>query len=435
MTTISTLVTGWLIGAAATAATAPLPSYDVLGDRVATDRATAPASPGAQQTEKEREKLEREREAQREQQERLREQQERQREQQREQEQRLREQQQEQRERQREQQQEQLERQREQRDAQREQWKVQVRQQQQRVREQRERQQREWVEVEGDRVVKSFSVGKTGSLLLHNISGDVIVTAGGGSEIKVEAIKKAKGRSQGEARQQLDNVVLSMQEAGGGRVDIRVEPRGRESRAWVDFNVTVPYEASAEIHSVAGDLSITGVKGEVRAETVSGDVKGSGLMRLAAAKSVSGDVVLNDIESGTVVLSAVSGDVTATNLKARALEVSAVSGDTVLNQCQADRAQVNTVNGDISYNGKLSKAGRYELKTHSGDIVVSHQGSAFEVAASTFSGDIKFDQPLPGTVKANTNRYGPGRSVRGAMGGGGAYLELTTFSGDITVNK
>ena len=83
--------------------------------------------------------------------------------------------------------------------------------------------------------------------------------------------------------------------------------------------------------------------------------------------------------------------------EARAIEVSAVSGDTVLNQCQTDRAQVSTVNGDITYGGRLSKAGRYELKTHSGDIMLNHQGSAFEVAASTFSGDIKFDRALPAT--------------------------------------
>jgi flagellar motor protein MotB len=420
MTTISTFLTGWLIGAAATAATAPLPSYDVLGDRVATERASTARASSAQEQEKDRQREQREQQRQQQQEQRERQQQ----------------QQQEQREQQQQQREEQREAARAQRDAQREKWKVQVREQQERSQAQRDRQRGEWVEIEGERIVKSFSVGKAGSLLLHNISGDVIVTAGGGSEIKVQAIKKAKGRSQDEARQQLDNVVLTMQEAGGGRVDIRVEPRGRESRAWIDFNVTVPYEASAEIHSVSGDLSVTGVKGEVRAETVSGDVKGTGLTRLAAAKSVSGDVVLNNTESdGTLVLSAVSGDVTATNVKARAIEVSAVSGDTVLSQCNADRAQVSTVNGDITYSGWLSKAGRYELKTHSGDIVLHHQGSAFEVAASTFSGDIKFDQPLPGTVKANTNRYGPGRSVRGAVGGGGAYLELTTFSGDIIVGK
>jgi hypothetical protein len=323
-----------------------------------------------------------------------------------------------------------------QREAQREQWKVQVRERQEHARAQRERQQRDWVEIDGDRVVKSFSVGKTGSLILHNISGDVVITAGGGSEIRVEAVKKAKGRSQSEARQQLDNIALTMQEAGGGRVDIRVEPRARESRAWVDFNVIVPYEASAEVHSVSGDISVTGVKGEVRAETVSGDVKGSSLTRLAAAKSVSGDVVLNGIESdGTVVLSSVSGDVTATGLKARVIDVSAVSGDVVLTQCQADRAQANTVNGDITYGGRLSKAGRYELKTHSGEIMLGHQGSGFELAASTFSGGINFDEPMPSTIKGNTNRYGPGRSVRGTVGGGGAYVELTTFSGDIMVRK
>jgi hypothetical protein len=409
MTTISTtLVTGWLIGAAAAAA-APLPSYDVLGDRVATERATAPATAGGQQTEKERERLEREREARREQAERQREQQ-------------------------REQQERQREQQREQRERQREQFEEQKREQQERVRAQRDRQSREWVETEGERINKSFNVGKTGGLLLHNISGDVVITAGGGSEIRVQAIKKAKGRSEQEARQQLDNIVLTMQETGGGRVDIRVEPRGRESRAWIDFNVVLPYDASAEVHSVSGDLSVTGVKGEVRVETVSGDVKATSLTRLAAAKSVSGDVILNNVESdGTLSLSAVSGDVTANNVKARAIEVSAVSGDAILAQCQADRAHVSTVNGDITYGGRLSKAGRYEMKTHSGDIMLHHEGSAFEVAASTFSGDIKFDPAA--TLKVNANRYGPGRSVRGAVGGGGAYLELTTFSGDIIVGK
>ena len=400
MTTISTplvagWLTGWLIGAA-TAAAAPLPSYDVLGDRVTVERAAA-FRPSDQEKDKDREKDERDAA--------------------------------------RERQEAQKEAAREQREAQRERWKQQVQAQQDRVRAQRERQNREWVEIEGERVVKTFSVGKTGSLLLHNMSGDVVITAGGGSEIKVEAVKRAKGRSQGEARQQLENVALTMQDAGG-RVDVRAEPRGRDVRAWVDFTVIVPYEASAEIHSVSGDISVTGVKGEVRAETVSGNVKASGLTRLASMKSVSGDVELNGVESdGTLVLSSVSGDVTATNLKARALEVSAVSGDTVLNQCQSERATVNTVNGDITYHGRLSKAGRYELKTHSGNITLSHQGSPFEVAASTFSGDIKFDQALPATVKMNTNRYGPGRSVRGAVGSGGAYVELTTFSGDIIVGK
>jgi hypothetical protein len=231
MTTISTLVTGWLIGAAAATAAAPLPSYDVLGDRVATERAAAARPAPAQEQDKDKEKQDKDKDKD-----------------------------------------ERKEAARVQREAQREQWRIQVREQQDRVRAQRERQQREWVEVEGERVVKSFSVGKTGSLLLHNISGDVVITGGGGSEIRVEAVKKAKGRSQDEARQQLGNVVLTMQEAGGGRVDIRVEPRGRESRAWIDFNVVVPYEASAEVHSVSGDLSVTGVKGEVRVETVSGDV-------------------------------------------------------------------------------------------------------------------------------------------------------------------
>ena len=174
-------MTGWLIGAAAAAA-APLPSYDVLGYRVAAERARCSLTfarrgegEGQGKEKEEKDALKERQDAQK-------------------------------------------EAAREQREAQRERWRTQVQAQQDRVRAQRERQQREWVEIEGERVVKTFSVGKAGSLLLHNMSGDVVITAGGGSEIRVEAIKRAKGRSQAEARQQLDNVTLTIQETGG-RVD------------------------------------------------------------------------------------------------------------------------------------------------------------------------------------------------------------------------
>jgi DUF4097 and DUF4098 domain-containing protein YvlB len=153
-------------------------------------------------------------------------------------------------------------------------------------------------------------------------------------------------------------------------------------------------------------------------------------------KSLSGDVEINGAESdGVISLSSVSGDVTANNLKTRGIEVSSVSGDTVLNGCMCDRAQINSVNGNVSYGGRLAKTGRYEMKTHSGDIALYYMGNPFDLTASTFSGDITFQPALPSTVKNTSSRYGPGKSLRGAVNGGGAYVELTTFSGDILVSK
>lgn len=403
---LSSLVTSWLLGAAAAA---PLPTYDVL---FLTGEAATHAE--AQQTEKEREKererLEKERERAQEERERARERAQEERERAREQAQR-----------ERERQQERLEQERERRQRQAEHNRTHTRS--------------DFQEVDGEKIVKSFSVGRDGSLLLHNVSGDIVVTASSVNDIRVEAIKHAKGRTAAEARGQLENVQLSIQNAGG-RVEVMTEHRGRESRAWVSFNVMVPYDARVELHSVSGDITVTGLKGELRAETVSGDVRASALTRLVLLKSLSGDVEINGAESdGVITLSSVSGDVTANNLKARGIEVSSVSGDTVLNGCLCDRAQVNSVNGNVQYGGRLAKTGRYEMKTHSGNIALHYMGGSFDLTASTFSGGITFEPALPATVKNTSSRYGPGKSMRGAVNGGGAYVELTTFSGDILVSK
>ena len=407
---LSSLVTSWLLGAAAAA---PLPTYDVLflaGDATA-HAEVQNQSQAEKDREKERERLQKERERAQEERDRAR------------------------------------ERAQEERDRARERAQQERERAQDRAEQERERRQRqaehnrehnrggEFQEVNGEKIVKSFTVGRDGSLLLHNVSGDIVVTAGGANDIRVEAIKHAKGRTQSEARAQLENVQLSIQNAGG-RVEVLTEHRGRESRAWVSFNVMVPYDARVELHSVSGDITVTGVKGELRAESVSGDVKASALSRLVLMKTLSGDVEINGAESdGTISLSSVSGDVNANNLKARGVEVSSVSGDSVLNGCTCDRAQVNTISGSVQYSGRLVKTGRYEFKSHSGDITLQYLGSAFDLTANTFSGALTFQPALPASVKNTSSRYGPGKSMRGAVNGGGAYVELTTFSGDIIVTK
>jgi DUF4097 and DUF4098 domain-containing protein YvlB len=448
MLILSTLVTGWLTAAAITAA--PLPSYDVfyVSGVIVPDAAAAPQSTERErvreQAQREQEQAQREREkaldqAQREREkatdarQQAQEQASRDREQAREQAERGREQAREQAERDRERAHDQAEKNREKAQEKAEKARERAQDRAERAREGSNRQ--GWVEVNGDRQSRSFQMGADGGLLLNNVSGDVIVTAGTGSEIRVEAFRKAKGPSNADARQQLENVQVTMQEAGG-RVEVRSYHRGRESRAWVDFNVVVPAGARVELQSVSGDITITGVKGEVRAETVSGDVKATGLARVATLKSLSGDVTLTDGQSDmALTLSSVSGDILATNLKARSIDVNSVSGDTIIRQCACDRAQVHSVNGDIEFGGRLAKTGRYEMKTHSGDITFTPAGIGFELTASTFSGDIRANPALTVPAKGADQGWGPGRTVRTTVAGGGAFVELSTFSGDISLAK
>jgi hypothetical protein len=286
--------------------------------------------------------------------------------------------------------------------------------------------------------VRTFNVGANGSLKLSNVAGDVKVTGGGGSEIKIEARVHGRAKTEAEARAQIDSVRVDMRHSGN-RVDVETthENQGHARRqhdgaAWVDYTVVVPSGTSVDLRSVSGDVHVSEVSGSARAETVSGDVVATGLGQVAALRSVSGDVRATGLSSdGTVTFNSVSGDVTVTKLKAKTATFETVSGDARVDDCECGGVQSSSVSGDVSYTGPLAKGGRYAFNSHSGDIVLVTP-SGFELNAATFSGDLRVDGL---TGQGDTDRHGPGRTRRGTVGGGGAVVEAKTFSGDLRVNR
>jgi DUF4097 and DUF4098 domain-containing protein YvlB len=283
----------------------------------------------------------------------------------------------------------------------------------------------------GERLSKTFTVGPNGSLFLNNISGDVDIKAVSGNEIKVEALRHGRPGGGGD-----DTMQVTMNEVSG-RVEVRAVPMGgRGHRGSVDFSISVPPTTRVEVQSVSGDLRITGVKGELRAETTSGDVTASGLGRVSSLKSLSGGIHVTGADTDSdLMLSAVSGDIVVENLKARGVDANSVSGGVTLKGCACSRVHMQSVSGDLNYVGNIDKTGRYEIKTHSGGIHLAVPANAgFEVDANSFSGDIKFDPPIS-TVLSQGRGRGPGQMAHGVVGNGGAFLELSSFSGDITVSR
>jgi DUF4097 and DUF4098 domain-containing protein YvlB len=286
-----------------------------------------------------------------------------------------------------------------------------------------------------ERLSRTFPVGANGSLFLNNIAGNIEIKGGPGNEIRVDALKHGRGSSDDDARGQVQNIQVTMNEVSG-RVEVKTYHSGRNSRGWVDFIITVPTTIRVEVQSVSGDLQLHNIKGELRGETVSGDVTGSGLGRVTSLKTMSGDVRINGVDSdAAVVLSALSGDMTIENLKARSVEANSISGGVTLKGCACGRVHLESVSGDLEYVGQIEKAGRYEIKTHSGGIRLAVPAmSGFEVDANSFSGDISFDPPITSIMSQGRGR-GPGRLAHGVIGNGGAFVELSSFSGDIVVNR
>jgi DUF4097 and DUF4098 domain-containing protein YvlB len=297
-----------------------------------------------------------------------------------------------------------------------------------------------------ERFSRKVKIGRDGRFSLANISGDIVVTAGSGDEVSIEAVKRTRGD-----KSELANVLITVDDRAG-RVDVRTEHEqnrrdrnGGSDHVSVDYTVTVPASVSVDVHSVSGSVKVTGVHGSLRAETVSGEVTINDAPRLETAKTVSGDVLLTGVTAdGDLSAGSVSGNVRAKGLKARGLDLGSVSGDINVSDVTCERLGVKTVSGSVEYAGGIARGGRYEINAHSGTIrLLLANPAGFELNANSFSGSIRSELPL--TVGGDSGRRNDGNSrgrrdsvnhsMRATFGDGSATLVVRTFSGDIIIAK
>jgi DUF4097 and DUF4098 domain-containing protein YvlB len=296
-----------------------------------------------------------------------------------------------------------------------------------------------------DKVSRTVKVGDGAALDLSHLAGDIRVTAGSNSEIRIDATKRVRHRDPEQGKRVLDALRVDINNFNN-RVEVRtVYPRrgmfGNNISASVDYVIAVPAGATVTLKSISGDINVTNIKGEVRAETVSGDVEIIGTPNVALAKTISGDVTARDIGTQTtLVLSTVSGSVIGTGLKVRALEAGSVSGNVRLIGSEVDRLEAKSLSGSIEFNAPLTKGGRYEFTSHSGDVrIVLTGNTGFELDADTFSGSVRSDMPVTlramGRTEQSKDRGRSNRAIRGSYGDASAYLTVRSHSGSVVISK
>jgi DUF4097 and DUF4098 domain-containing protein YvlB len=284
-----------------------------------------------------------------------------------------------------------------------------------------------------DQFTRTVRLGRNGTFDLSNVSGDVVITGGGGDDVRIDARKHVRARDEADAKALLQGMEIQVSERSG-LVEVRTEfPRRRNWSGGVDYTIALPNGANVAVRTVNGDLRLTNVRGELRAETVSGDVIAASVGRVRSLKTVSGDLQVTDAQGDDVALQTVSGDVIVRNARGRSIELEAVSGDLRFIDVEFDRANLRTISGDIEYAGRLARSGRYDLQSHSGDIRLSPVGNTgFDLDASTFSGDVRSDFQLGGSqVTAPAAPRRGNRTMRGTFGDASAILTLRSFNGDV----
>lgn len=207
----------------------------------------------------------------------------------------------------------------------------------------------------------------------------------------------------------------------------------RNSQKGTYFEISVPIGTRVMANSTSGDLRVRGTAAEAQVRTISGRVEVVDAADFVEVGSVSGDIRLERIR-GRTRIGTTSGDLELDGITGD-MEIHSTSSDMTIRRVESSNVRIGTTSGDISYEGTIDAKGSYEINTHSGDVrfgVPSNMGATLSL--QTFSGDI--DSAFPMTLQPGENiRRQRGRRMEFTVGGGGARVTITTFSGDITIER
>jgi DUF4097 and DUF4098 domain-containing protein YvlB len=250
-----------------------------------------------------------------------------------------------------------------------------------------------------------FTVGPGAVISITNQYGPISVKPGSGNQVVVVAVLHS------------DQVEID-QTQSGNRVDIlsHLLSGANADAGRVDYEVSVPADASVTLRSSTGLL---------RAEGLHGDV---------ALESSQANVEVRDISNAHVHVRTLNGSVALNNIRNGHVEVTSVSGDVTLNGVSGLLVQVNSTSGKIRYEGDFGNSGEYMLTSHSGDIDASAPDDAsIDVTARSVKGKVENDFLLepkhtPFVVRA-------GSAFAGTMNKAASSVRLFSFSGKIHLKK
>ena len=258
-----------------------------------------------------------------------------------------------------------------------------------------------------DRIEKIFPVAKNASLILTNYTGNISVKGWQNSEIKVVYIRHSQ------------NVEIDT-ESTPSKVKVTTHVLDKlvaADKARVDYQVYVPEEANLEIVNNMGAVDVENIKGAVKVDVIEAGVKISGVHGGVQATSLGSKLSISD-STGPI-------------------QTTTVSGDIVFSKLDSNSVTANSTLGNISYEGDFARLGNYRFSTNEGIILVQCPDQAsVEWNARTVKGKIRSNLPIRSKnhVPSGTGIAGK-QSLLGTLNQGDANVNLSTFSGEININR
>lgn len=205
-------------------------------------------------------------------------------------------------------------------------------------------------------------------------------------------------------------------------------PRKSHNTGDTFLKLRVPVGARVDLDTVSADVSVDGTRGAVKVNTVSGDVGLAIGSPEVTVQTVSGDLKLRSPARLTRINS-VSGDLRMAGLQGK-LNVETVSGNVELEGGKFSELRLKSISGDMRLDVALADGAQITGETLSGGITMIVPTALTGTALlKSFSGEAFCDG-------ARTVEYQTGHKREYVWGDGrGAHIELSSFSGDIRIER
>jgi DUF4097 and DUF4098 domain-containing protein YvlB len=282
-------------------------------------------------------------------------------------------------------------------------------------------------------VEKTFEVQPGVHLKVATMCGNISVNSSGDTKVHIVAKEHIHADSEAEADEMVKKLELTMEQSGN---DVTASASYEHSMGlhwgnWppvqVDFIVTVPSGASADLKTSGGDVVVDDLDGAVVAHTSGGDIKLGTIGGDIDAGTSGGNVGIVQ-GRGKVRLETSGGNISAKRLIGPS-DLRTSGGDIKVEDVE-NTIIAETSGGDVKATFIGDIKGDCKLSTSGGQVKASvSKTAAFHLKASTSGGEVDADG-----LTITIDHGGTGKSeLSGSVNGGGPDLKLRSSGGDIEI--
>jgi DUF4097 and DUF4098 domain-containing protein YvlB len=285
-----------------------------------------------------------------------------------------------------------------------------------------------------EHIKKSFPAGKGGQLTLTADLGSIEVRSAEGNTVEVDVQIETRDASKSRVREFLKDFNVDFSQTGND-VTVRADYQhdvwnfgdwfGRHIR--VKFMVIVPNQYNVDLKTSGGGISVSDLKGTVRAATSGGSLTFGHIDGPIFGKTSGGGIRLEgcngeaDVRTsgGSIHLGKVAGDVNAHT-----------SGGSISVNEAAGTVNASTSGGSINVTLVEQPKGNCRFTTSGGSITANlSEKIGVDVDASTSGGRVSTDFPVQ--VQGDLDKH----HLRAEINGGGPELYLRTSGGSIHLKR